>query len=117
MPITLFSGPDPPRESSYAMNCMSCHARDTQFYVTPANSVLFLEHTNTYGYAGPMSKIRFDGIARPMAKLTLHHRGRGSVLMADTHAERMNQRQFEQASQNLYFWYPTGQTNMSYGSP
>lgn len=114
-PVFPFGIPEPPREASYAMNCMSCHARDTYVCVTPARSVLFLEHTNIYGYAGPMMKIRFDGIARPTGKLTLHHYGRGSVLMADMHAERMNERQFAQAAQNLYFWYPTGNTNLAYG--
>ena len=112
-----FGPPDHPRESSYAMNCMSCHARDMHNYVTPASSVLFLEHTNIYGNAGPMMKISFDGIARPMGELTIPHHGRGNVLMADTHVEKMNARQFEAASQTKYFWYPTGNTNLAYGNP
>ena len=116
-PIKPFSSPGPQRESSYAMNCMSCHARDMPAYAAPASTVLFLEHTNVYGNAGPMMKIPFDGIARPMGDLTLQHYGSGSILMADTHVERMNKHRFDQASQNLYFWYPTGNTNVSYSIP
>lgn len=102
-----------PRESSYAMNCMTCHARNQSAFVAPSSTVLFLEHTNVIGNAGPNTTLPFDGIARPMSELTLHHRGRGSVLMGDTHVEQMSTNQYEAACETPYFWYPTGNTNMS----
>lgn len=105
--------PERPRESSYAMNCMTCHARDASAYVAPASTVLFLEHTNVIGNAGPNIRIPFEGIARPMSELALQHHDRGHLLMADTHVEKMSATQFDAAGHATYFWYPTGNTNMS----
>jgi prepilin-type processing-associated H-X9-DG protein len=52
-----------------------------------------------------------------MGDLTLPHHGRGNVLLADAHVERMNARKFGAASQTKYFWYPTGNMNLTYGNP
>jgi hypothetical protein len=92
---------------------MTCHVRDESAYVAPASTVLFLEHTNVIGYAGPNVTIPFDGIARPMSQLALQHHRRGHVLLADTHVEKMNTKQYDAACQTKYFWYPTDNANIS----
>ena len=123
-PTLVMPPPDRPRESSYAMNCMTCHARDASAFVAPASTILFLEQTNVIGNAGIsrvtglLQKVPFDGIARPMSELALQHRFRGHILMADTHVEKMTAKHFDAASRTKYFWYPTGNTNISdYGNP
>ena len=105
----------PPRDHSYAMNCMMCHAHDVTACLAPAKTVFFIEEINLSadlvgsladpaGFPGPFSS--------PLT-LGFRHNKRVLLLMTDSHAEKMNKAQFDAARTAPQFWYPNNLTDRS----
>jgi prepilin-type processing-associated H-X9-DG protein len=98
------------KDHSYAMNCMMCHATDTTSCLSPAQTLYFLEGTNlTMDLRGsmasaPSAPTRFPATS---TKIAFPHNKRTNLLMADTHLERLNKKQFDAAATAERFWYPT----------
>ena len=98
------------KDHSYAMNCMMCHATDMSLCLAPSQTLYFLEGTNlTMDLRGSMASppsptFRFRSTPTAVA---FPHNKRSNMLMADTHMERMNKKQFDAAATIERFWYPT----------
>jgi prepilin-type N-terminal cleavage/methylation domain-containing protein/prepilin-type processing-associated H-X9-DG protein len=94
------------RDYSYAMNCGLCHEEETSTFISPAQTMLFMEAlmaTNDYsGQAGPTFGSR---------TLTTRHNSRGHYVMTDGHVERMNHTQSLEAEKKKRFWFPTDNTS------
>ena len=93
------------RDYSYAMNCGLCHEEETSTFLSPSQTMLFMEAamaTNDYsGQAGPTFGSR---------TLTIRHNNRGYYVMTDGHVEKMNHGQSVEAEKKKRFWFPTDNT-------
>jgi prepilin-type N-terminal cleavage/methylation domain-containing protein len=110
--------PGATRASSYAFNCMNCHAHDPTKCVAPYKTILFIEATNLPtggGYraglvsppAGTSVPVSFGG----PGVLATRHNQRGFLLMTDLHGEKMKKKEFDLRTQNdKQFWYPNDKT-------
>jgi prepilin-type N-terminal cleavage/methylation domain-containing protein len=101
------------RDYSYAMNCALCHFNELSKFTSPSKTVVYLEArmaTNDYsGQAGP------DGSNQLLAYR--HGGSRGHLIMGDMSVQRMNKKEFERASKDKFFWYPTGNNDGGMGGP
>jgi general secretion pathway protein G len=91
-----------PIDHSYVMNCMVCHAHDASACLAPSRTVYFLEETNLFE--------RFiDSLANTSltTQMAFRHNQREHFLFVDTHAERLNFKQYNAAVSDQRFWYPT----------
>jgi prepilin-type N-terminal cleavage/methylation domain-containing protein len=105
------SSPTTAVDHSYQMQCMMCHAHDGSVCLAPSRTVYFLEVTNA-------GRTFLEGMASiPLPpKLAFRHNRREHFLMVDTHVERFTRLQYNSASVDKRFWYPTDKTDRS-GSP
>lgn len=98
------------RDYSYAMNCGLCHVNDTTRFISPADTMVYMEAllaTNDYsGQAGP---------AFGDHTLSLRHNVRGHYLMADQHVIRVNKLQSLTLEKKKRFWFPTDDTTAANG--
>ncbi len=98
------------RDYSYAMNCGLCHVNDTTHFISPVDTMVYMEAlmaTNDYsGQAGP---------AFGDHTLALRHNVRGHYLMADQHVVRMNKAQSLAIEKKKRFWFPTDDTSAANG--
>ncbi len=98
------------RDYSYAMNCGLCHVNDTTHFISPVDTMVYMEAlmaTNDYsGQAGP---------AFGDHSLALRHNVRGHYLMADQHVIRMNKDQSLAIEKKKRFWFPTDDTSAANG--
>jgi prepilin-type N-terminal cleavage/methylation domain-containing protein len=98
------------RDYSYAMNCGLCHVNDTTQFISPVDTMIYMEalmSTNDYsGQAGP---------AFGDHTLALRHNVRGHYLMADQHVIRMNKDQSLAIEKRKRFWFPTDNTTAANG--
>lgn len=98
------------RDYSYAMNCGLCHVNDTSTFISPSDTLMYMEAqlaTNDYsGQAGP---------AFGDHTLALRHNRRGHYLMSDQHVVRMNQEQSLAIEKKKRFWFPTDDTTAANG--
>ena len=94
------------RDYSYAMNCGLCHEEKLSAFLSPAQTMLFMEAqmaTNDYsGQVGPTFGSR---------TLTTRHNQRGNDAMTDGHVERLNHAQSMAAEKKKRFWLPTDDTS------
>jgi prepilin-type N-terminal cleavage/methylation domain-containing protein/prepilin-type processing-associated H-X9-DG protein len=103
------------RDYSYGMSCGMCHAADTAQFKEPVKTLLYMEAylaTNDYsGQVGPTFATH---------SLALRHGGRGNLVMADLHLERLKQKQADDAEKTKIFWFPTddstGPGGMQFGT-
>jgi prepilin-type N-terminal cleavage/methylation domain-containing protein len=111
--------PGPTRVSSYAFNCMNCHAHDPAKCFTPSKTILFIEATNLPtggGYRAGLVSPPTNNVV-PIAFgvpgiLATRHNQRGFLLMTDLHVEKMKKKQFDLTTQtDARFWYPNDKTN------
>lgn len=110
--------PGPTRASSYAFNCMNCHAHDPTKCFAPSKTILFIEATNLPsggGYiAGLVSPPGGGGLPVSFGgpgNLATRHNQRGFLLMTDLHVEKMKKKDFDLRTQNdKQFWYPNDLT-------
>ena len=94
------------RDYSYAMNCGMCHAGDTAQFKEPAKTLLFMEpYLATNDYSGQV------GPTFASHSLALRHGGRGNLVMADLHLERLKQKQADIVEKTKIFWFPTDDTS------
>ena len=109
------------RQHSYLINCMMCHAHDITACLSPSQTIMFLEATNS-----SMGNVSFiSGMASPsppppgpipsVSALAFLHNRRGNLLLADNHVEKMNKKRFDDAQRLKRFWYPTEQTGRTGG--
>lgn len=90
------------RDTSYAMNCGICHARQVAFWNEPSKTLMYMEAllapTDLTGQVGPI------WVSRSIAP---RHSKRSSVLYGDLHLDRPNESAYEAQSKTERFWYPT----------
>jgi prepilin-type N-terminal cleavage/methylation domain-containing protein len=92
-------------DHSFAIQCMMCHAHDASSCLAPSRTVYFLEETNLFNEFT-------DSMADPLLpKMAFRHNQREHFLMVDTHAERLNRKQYNAAVSDDRFWYPTKETS------
>ncbi len=93
------------RDYSYAMNCGLCHGEDLGKFLSPTQTMLYMEAlmgpTDYSGQAGPTFGTR---------TLATRHNKRGHYVMADGHVERMNEKQSVAVEKLKRFWFPTDLT-------
>lgn len=98
------------RDYSYAMNCGLCHVSDTTLFISPTDTMMYMEalmSTNDYsGQAGP---------AFGDHTLALRHNNKGHYLMSDQHVVRMNKDQSLAIEKKKRFWFPTDDTTAANG--
>jgi prepilin-type N-terminal cleavage/methylation domain-containing protein/prepilin-type processing-associated H-X9-DG protein len=93
------------RDYSYSMNCGLCHGEDMGKFLSPSQTMIYMEAllgpTDYSGQAGPTFGAR---------TLATRHNKRGHYVMADGHVERMNDKQSTAAEKMRRFWFPTDLT-------
>jgi prepilin-type N-terminal cleavage/methylation domain-containing protein len=110
-----------PIDHSYGMNCMMCHAHDASACLAPSRTVYFAEGINLpRGFEVGMATVPFYPLRTPLPdQLAYPHNRRENLLMVDTHIERLNRAQYDDALSDPRFWYPTANLNQldTSGSP
>ena len=104
-PDSGFGNAHAKRDYSYAMNCGLCHVNDVGVFVSPAETMMYMEAlmaTNDYsGQAGPTFGDH---------TLSLRHNDRGHYLMSDLHVEKMRKQPSIEIEKKKRFWFPTEDT-------
>jgi len=108
------------RQHSYLINCMMCHAHDITACLSPSQTIMFLEATNSPTLPNYVSAMASPPPPPPGpipsgSALAFLHNRRGNLLLADNHVEKMNKKRFDDAQRLKRFWYPTEQTGRTGG--
>jgi prepilin-type processing-associated H-X9-DG protein len=112
---TLGSVPDTPSKSvalartySYAMNCALCHQNDASTFLTPSGTLLWteanLDRGNQSGVIGPVVG---PSAWIPTKPISTRHNGRGHLLFADLHVQRVTTTSAARLERSKRFWLPT----------
>lgn len=91
-----------PRMCSYALNCIFCHDNDTSRFVTPSQTLLFMEpnlrSNDTSGLVGP---VLWMGVTNALSS---RHNGAGHLAYCDAHVERVNTSTATKLERSKRFW-------------
>jgi prepilin-type N-terminal cleavage/methylation domain-containing protein len=93
------------RDYSYAISCGMCHTVDTAQFKNPNKTMLFME--------AYLAKDDYSGQVGPTFashSIALRHGGKGHLIMADNHLERLKQKQADILEKTKIFWFPTDDT-------
>ena len=103
-PNTGTSFRDPNRASSYTMNCILCHDNDTSKFMTPAQTMLFMEPTlktnDTSGLTGPVVWLGSNNA------ISDRHNGSGYIVYGDFHSQRVKTAVARRLERSRRFWLP-----------
>lgn len=88
-------------DHSYSMNCGNCHVKNFSQVASPANTVYFIERTNSF----PNNEQSLVGY---IYKSSYSHNKSANLLKMDGHIDIMNEQKFNK-SQNKYTWHPNPQ--------
>jgi prepilin-type N-terminal cleavage/methylation domain-containing protein len=109
-PIAPNFGGNHPRDYTYAINCCVCHVLDPSEFLTPPQTLLFMEANldrNDYsGQVGPAF------VSRALAVL---HNNRGHLMMSDLHIDTLNATNASKIERSKRFWFPTTDTSGYHG--
>jgi len=101
-----------PRDYSYAMNCVVCHAAQPASCHWASRTLMLLEADlplNYYnGLIGPPEN--GNAILDASFGMAYSHQNRGHLAMLDLHVESLAPRQFGGISNQVKFWFPTEDT-------
>ena len=93
------------RPSSYAMNCILCHASDMSRFTAPARTLLLMEPNlapqDVLGVVGP---VPWMGTSNNI--ISSRHTGFGHVLFCDSHFEKIKTVAAEKLESSNRFWLP-----------
>ncbi len=91
-----------PRTCSYALNCIFCHDNDTSRFVTPSQTLLFMEpnlgSNDTSGLVGP---VLWMGVTNALSS---RHNGTGHLAYCDAHVERVSTSTATKLERSKHFW-------------
>jgi prepilin-type N-terminal cleavage/methylation domain-containing protein len=105
LPSGPFGGNNAPRDYTYAMNCGICHATDSSQFISPAQTLLFMEaNLDRNDYSGQV------GPALASHALATLHNQRGHLLMSDFHIDTLNATNAVKIEKSKRFWFPTSDT-------
>lgn len=99
------------RDYSYSMNCGICHTTDVAVWLSPSETLLFME--------AAMDRTDYTGEVGPNMgshTLSMRHRNSGHLLKADLHVERLGKAAAEKAEARRRFWFPTDDPNGTRGN-
>jgi hypothetical protein len=98
------------RDYTYAINCCVCHVTDPSLFLSPSDTLLFMEaNLATNDYSGQV------GPAFVSHSLAVLHNGRGHLLMSDFHVNTLSSTNAAKIERSKRFWFPTTDTSGYHG--
>jgi prepilin-type N-terminal cleavage/methylation domain-containing protein/prepilin-type processing-associated H-X9-DG protein len=97
--------PSSVRNYSYAMNCVICHDSDTARFRSCTRTFLFME--------ADLTRTDFTGLVGPVpwmgsiTAMSVRHNGRGNLIFADFHVEKVNAIVAKRLQRSKRFWLPS----------
>ena len=87
-------------DHSYALNCLSCHLKNTSQVKYPTKTIYFLESINLF-------PSNFGSLLGPSRYPGFNHKNKAVLLKMDTHIETIDRKQFYLETKNDFLWFPT----------
>lgn len=95
---------DTNRTFSYAMNCLLCHDSDTSKFVTPSQTLLFMEpNLGPNDLSGLVGPVVWMGTTNAMSS---RHNDAGHIVFCDFHVERVKSAAAKKLEHSKRFWLP-----------
>jgi general secretion pathway protein G len=92
------------RTFSYAMNCLFCHDNDTTKFITPSQTLLYMEaNLGPNDLSGVVGPVVWMGTTNAMSS---RHNDAGHIVFCDFHVERVKSAAAKRLERSKSFWLP-----------